>query len=169
MGKSTKRQLNDRQRAFVEHYLTCWNASEAARRAGYKNRANSAGSEIMANPAIRAAIDARLEKMAMGANEVLARLAGHARGDLSPFLVQDVDEVTFDLSTEQAKQNLHLIKKIKSRTRRGTRDNGEEWEEHDTEIELHDAQTALVQIGRYHKLFVDRVENETPIVLIVDK
>lgn len=158
--KPAKRGLNDRQRAFVEFYLTSWNASEAARQTGYKSKPNVHGSRLLANVSIRAEIDARLSEMGMSANEVLARLAAHARGDISPFLAHSVGEVHFDLTTEEAQQNIHLIKKVKSKARRGVGRTGEEWEETETEIELHDPQAALVHLGRYHKLFTDKAETE---------
>lgn len=170
MGKSREKQATDKQHVFVEIYLKTWNATEAARQAGYKGNDATLASVGYANlrkAEIREQIDARLAEFGMSANEVLARLASHARGDLSPFLSQDVDEVSFDLTTEQAKENLHLIKKIKSKTKRGTKDNGEEWEEHETEIEVHDPQAALVHLGRYHKLFTDKAENEQSGELVI--
>ena len=43
--------LTDKQRAFVSQYLICWNASEAARRAGYSVKsAYSIGSENLTKP-----------------------------------------------------------------------------------------------------------------------
>ena len=49
----------------------------------------------------------------------------------------------------------HLIKKVKERTVMTSNSNGEETETHTFELELYDAQAALVQLGRYHKLFTD--------------
>ena len=72
--------LTDKQRVFVEHYLACWNAAEAARRAGYSaDSTRSIGSENLTKPDIRAAIARRLAELAMGADEVLARLSDLAR------------------------------------------------------------------------------------------
>jgi hypothetical protein len=142
-----------KQQAFVEEYLTCWNASEAARRAGYKTQANVQGARLLANDSIRAKIETRLKEKAMGADEVLARLAEHARGDFSSFLTATG---TIDLTSDDAKAKLFLLKRVKVTSRKYAKD--DEFEEYHTEIELHDPQAALVHIGRHHKLFTDAVE-----------
>lgn len=162
MGKSKTRALNDRQRAFVEFYLTCWNASEAARRAGYKTKANVAGAENLANPSIRAEIEKRLKELHMGADEVLARLSAHASGDVSHFVsIRSDGGFDFDMTTDEARAHLFLVKKLKQKRRLIHRRDNEPIEEIETEFELHDPQNALVQLGRHHKLFVDRMRAET--------
>ena len=35
------KKLTPKQRAFVEHYLESWNATKAARRAGYRGNSNT--------------------------------------------------------------------------------------------------------------------------------
>lgn len=147
----------DKQRVFVETYLQTWNASEAARRAGYRGRANQIGYRLLTNVDIRAAIERRLSELAMNADEVIARLAAMARGDLSPFVTE---AGTIDLTTEIARENMFLVKRIKTKERRGTNDKNEDWEEVYTEIELHDPQAALVHIGRHLKLFTDKFETD---------
>ena len=61
MGYSEK--LTSRQQAFVEHYAACGNATEAARRAGYK-KPRSVGSENLTKPGIQAALSAITSKVA---------------------------------------------------------------------------------------------------------
>ncbi len=150
--------LSNRQHVFIEEYLNCWNASEAARRAGYKSRANTAGERLLSNVDIQQAIQTRIDEKAMSADEVLTRLAHHARGSMEDFL--DVNTLSFDLSLPQAKERgmLDLIKKIKQRTVTTISKDGEEREENFIELELYDAQAALVQIGRHHKLFTDNTD-----------
>lgn len=139
--------LTDKQRVFIVEYLTCWNASEAARRAGYSAKtAYSIGSENLRKPEIRAAIDARLQTMAMGAEEVLARLSALATADLADFLNDAGSRL--DLKRARAQGKLHLVKKF-SKTKQGT------------SIELHDAKDVLVQLGRYHGLFAEKHIIET--------
>ena len=76
--------LTDKQQLFVEHYLACWNATKAARLAGYSDAtAGVIGSENLKKPNIQAYITERLASAAMGANEVLARLTVHARADIA--------------------------------------------------------------------------------------
>ena len=54
--------MTDRQKKFVDEYILCGNASEAARRSGYSETyANRQGYKLLNMPEIRAAIDERLE------------------------------------------------------------------------------------------------------------
>ena len=48
--------MTTRQEKFVEFYSACGNASEAARKAGYKTKSNVIGAELLANPSIKAKI-----------------------------------------------------------------------------------------------------------------
>ena len=73
--------LTTKRIAFVEHYLACWNASEAARRAGYRGKANVVGPRLLADVSIQAYVKLRLADMQMTADEVMQRLADHARDD----------------------------------------------------------------------------------------
>lgn len=161
MAKSATRdpKLTDRQQRFVDSYLMCWNASEAARQAGYsKKTAGVIGYENLKKPQIRAAIDVRLAEMRMSANEVLARLTAQASGSLAPFVQTKGEDVWVDLTTDEANANLHLLKEIETERRRyGKKD--DPVEEFKVKIKIHDPQAALVQLGRYHKLFAERVEH----------
>lgn len=152
--------LTYKQKVFVEQYLICWNAAEASRRAGYKASPDVQGAQNLVKPSIRALIDARLEELGMGAQEVLARLASHAKGDVRPFLVTHPDgTVEFDLRSEEAQNNLHLIKELRQKRRVIPRGRGEEpIIEVETELKIHDPQAALQLLGRYHKLFHERPE-----------
>jgi phage terminase small subunit len=47
-------KLTDKQQLFVLHYVQCWNASEAARRAGYGAKANVIGAQNLAKLSIQA-------------------------------------------------------------------------------------------------------------------
>lgn len=155
--------LSNKQQAFVELYITHWNASESARLAGYSAKtARSIGAENLTKPDVRAAIDARLAELKMSADEVLSRLSDHARGSIAPFLRRDADGDMdgFDLSEEQP---LHLIKKASVTRRRQTdRDTDAVITIETVTIELYDAQAALALMGKHHKLFTDRVELSGP-------
>lgn len=135
--------LTDKQRVFVEEYLQCWNATEAARRAGYEGNENTLGSvgwENLQKPAIAERISKRIQAKVMCADEVLARLSEQARCEYAAY----VDgEGMVDLARMKADGMLHLIKGVKE-TRYGR------------QIEFYDAQAALVHIGKHHALFVDR-------------
>jgi len=140
--------LRKKQQAFVDEYLKCWNAAEAARRAGYSERtARQQGSRLLTNVDIQAAIQERLDELAMGADEVLVRLAEQARAEYAQYIVvkDGLPAFDFDACVRDGKQ--HLIKKIKYD------------KDGNPEVEFYDAQTALVQIARHHALFTDKAEH----------
>jgi phage terminase small subunit len=151
----TEKNPTPKQRAFIEAYLTCWNASEAARQAGYTGKANVIGPRLLANVSIKAAIKQRLDEKALAANEVLAIISDQARGDMGEFL--DISSVAFQVNLARAKEKglTKLIKKVKQRTTTTLSKEGIETETSDIEIELYDAQSAAVHMGRHHALFTD--------------
>jgi phage terminase small subunit len=153
--------LSDKQRAFVEYYVRCWNASKAARQAGYSQaNSNVVGPRLLAHVGISAAIKRRAGEIEMGTDEVLARLADHARGSMGEFLTIDKDGLPrMDLQSAHNNDRLHLVRKAKVTTRYV----GEEKDkEVSVELELYDAQDALVKIGTRHKLFVNSHEHSGP-------
>lgn len=155
--------LTDRQTLFVEEYLACFNASQAARRAGYAPKTDRViGWRNLQNPEIAEAIRQRLAESAMTADETLMRLAAHARGDIDDCLD---DDGRFSLDKARRAKKTSLIKKLRIKETKRVIDD-EEVITQDIEFELHDAQAALQLIGRHHKLFVDRQES---LVIDLDK
>ena len=139
-------QLTDKQQVFIDEYMVCLNAAEAARRAGYSAaNARQQGYENLTKPYIKAEIDRRLKGVRMGADEVLYRLSLQARGNVGEFI---------GLSQDKLKKHprAHLIKKYK----RTTRTIGEDLVEEVVELELYSSQNALVHLGKAHELFVNR-------------
>ena len=138
--------LTDKQQAFVEHYLACWNATEAARRAGYSDP-NRNAHRLMVNNGIQAVIQERLKAHQMSADEVLQRLATIARGEMTDFVTADGGPVQLDLRKAAQAGKLGLLKSFK-RDARGT-----------VTIELHDPVRALELIGKHHALFTEKTEH----------
>lgn len=154
--------LTAKQRAFVEAYLSCLNATEAARRAGYSEKtAYAIGWENLRKPEIAAAVEAGFKERAMPAEEVLARLADYARGSADDFVTvyksplltingepirdeegQPIMRYFPSLDIEKARERgmLHLVKKVT-------------YTAHGPSVELYDAQAALVKLGEYHRMF----------------
>lgn len=90
-----KKGLTNKQRVFIEEYLQCWNATEAARRAGYSKRtAYSQGQRLLKNVEVSAAIETRLSEKHMSADEALTILAEQGRAKLSDYF-KLVEEWTF--------------------------------------------------------------------------
>lgn len=56
-------KLTNKRRAFIEEYLKCWNATSAARRAGYSFPRRQ-GSFLLGTVGVQAAIEGRLNDMA---------------------------------------------------------------------------------------------------------
>lgn len=159
--------LPPKQRLFVEEYLTCLNAAEAARRAGYSEKgARQQGQRLLTYVDVAAAVQAGLALRAMPPDEVLARLADQARATADDFLaiyesplyditgqpVLDKDGKPIvrywpSLDLEKARQAgmLHLIKKVS-------------YTAHGPSVELYDAQAALNTLAKYYGLLVDRQE-----------
>jgi len=138
--------MNRKQQVFVSEYLQCWNATEAARRAGYKHP-NKQGPKLLVNIGIAEAIRARIAEKAMSADEVLIRLADHARGTMADFL--DIDpngNARINLEKARLAGKLHLVKTFADGPKTGIK------------IDLYDAQAALSLIGKAYGLFVDRQE-----------
>lgn len=149
--------MNNRQAVFVEEYLTCWNAAEAARRAGYSEKtARAIGAENLTKPDVQAAIVARLSELKATADEVMARLTAHSRASMEDFI--DVAAQSLDLEKAEKRGKLHLIKKFRATTTTVSKPTGEDVQTHYTEIELHDAQAATVQLARILGLSINRVE-----------
>jgi hypothetical protein len=139
--------LTYRQALFVSFYLgeANGNATEAARMAGYA-KAKQSGSANLRKSQIRAALDSRLDEVAMSTDEVLARLTEVARADLGDFLKFDRrGRIYLDLNRAHIEGRLHLVKKL-NRTQFGY------------VIELHDSMAALQLLGKYHGLFRDRID-----------
>jgi len=134
-------RLTDKRKVFIEEYLQCWNGAEAARRAGYAYPRREAY-RLLTNADIRQEVSNRLYLKAMSADEVLWRLAEIARGEWAQYVS---DEGKVDFAEMKADGKLHLVKSIRDTA-------------HGQSIEFCDMQGALVQIGKHHKLFVDRTE-----------
>jgi phage terminase small subunit len=139
--------------AFAEAYLNeaNFNGAAAARLAGYKGKSNVVASRLLANDSIQEYIRQRLTEKCMGSDEVLARLAEQARADIGPYIKEGGG-----IDWAKVKERGYLVKSV-SLTDKGER------------IELHDAQSALVWIGKHHKLFTERVEVEGEILVKVDR
>lgn len=149
--------MNQRQQLFVEFYLANPNATEAAIKAGYsKKTARSLGQRLLTNVDIAARISKRVEDAVMSADEVLQRLTEHAKASLADLLD---DSGHFDLERAKSEGKDHLLKKLKVKEFITTSQKGNEYKTVTHEYEIHDPQAALVHLGRYHKLFTEKVES----------
>mgnify|MGYP001359783736 CR=1 FL=1 len=135
-----------KQRIFAEAYIgeaRC-NASEAARIAGYKCP-GQLGHVLLKNVEIRQYIDERIDQIAATGEEVLRTLADHMRGCVFLRVTENGDAVLDMRALKQAKK-LHLVKSIKH-TRYGPT------------VEMYDSQSAAIHLGKYHRLWGDRLDD----------
>jgi phage terminase small subunit len=168
--------LTGKQRAFINAYLgeAKFNATEAARIAGYKGddvTLAAVGYENLRKPQIEAEVRARFNEATMSANEVLARLTEIASGRITDFLDEDG---AFSLKVTKQRGKEHLLKKLKiKRTAKkvdsiesGREDERETLEtslvHEDVELEMYSAHEALRDLGKFHKLFAERIEHSNP-------
>lgn len=172
-------KLTGKQRMFCEHYIACcFNATEAARRAGYADTSDIGlsvrGNELLRNVKVVDYIKQRTAEVAISANEVLLRLARHARGSFEAFIYPEEslpgEAPKLDLSTAAARQNIDLVREIETETTTKISEDAA-YETVKTKVKLYDAQAALRDLGRHHKLFTDKQEvgglNGEPIEIVV--
>lgn len=141
--------LSAKQEKFIEEYIKCRNAAEAARRAGYSVRtARSIGAENLTKPDILKEIEERTKANAMGINEALSRLAEFARADLGQWLS---DDGAVDIAQMKRDGATHIIRKVKRTERSGVSASGAKWREVTGEVELYNAKDANKFIAELHK------------------
>lgn len=150
--------LTAKQRIFVEEYLRTWNATAAAKAAGY-SFPNVEGPKNLVKPSIAAEIRQRIDEHVMGADEALARTAAIARGDLTDFITPDLE---IDIDRMRAEGKGYLLKKFKRTRRVITTKDGDEIETTTIEAELYPADAAQDRILRHHGSYVDRHEISGP-------
>lgn len=147
--------LNPKQRRFVEEYLVDSNATAAARRAGYREP-NTQGPRLLVNvgvaEAIRAAQQARSERVGMTADDVLRELAILGTSDPWHYRVDDEGNVT--LAPGVHPSAIRAVASIRRKVRHrvdGTR-------EYETEVRLWDKNSALEKAGKHLGLFREKLE-----------
>jgi phage terminase large subunit len=140
-GKTKK--LTTKEMVFVENFLTTWSPFKAASAASYKQPEKQAY-QIMQRPLVKAAIQVRLNELAMGANEVIARLNQQAVVNKSDFYKFKLDEngnpIYTDINWEEFQKRGYLIKRLFF-DRNGI-----------PTIEFHDNLKALELLGKYQGL-----------------
>lgn len=149
------KKLTMKRRVFIDAYMiNGFNATQAALTAGYsENTAYSQGARLLKNVEIRNEIQRLMREHTMSAEEVLARLTEHGRGDMGDIY----DDATGSLDWRKARMlgKTSLIKRFKQTT--VTTD---DTETHTFEVELYDVQKALQLLGKYHEIFADKLKVE---------
>lgn len=142
--------LTLKQSSFCDHYLLTGNATDATIKAGYTQDRDSAaaiGCRLLRNVKVQAEIKRRLGLAIATPDEVLERLTVQARADLGEIFEPDG---SFNWRKAKRRDKTRLLKKVKYDKKTGRL----------VELEIHDPQAALEKLGRFHKLFTDKVETE---------
>jgi phage terminase small subunit len=145
--------LTDKEWAIIGKYFELgFNGTKAAVAAGYsKKSARQIASETLSKPYIREEIKHRMKDFAMGQEEVIARLSQHGRGDMRDFINKSSRALVNH-------PDGNLIKKFKRTVTTTVIAEDKSQTEEKIELELYDAQAALVQLGRIQGLFADRLD-----------
>ena len=182
-GSVRMARLTIKQQLFIQYYIESANITRSAELAGYKATSKdharaelvlySIGSALLGLVWCRAIVDGELAQRVPSPTQILEKLAAQASNDPSKFLreipVLDpktklpvLDPVTGepivikDLDWDFIRSHGTLVKKLEP-TKEGWR------------VEFHDPQKALELLGKYHKMFVDRVANEGEMTVKVVK
>ncbi len=181
--QTLRADLKEREALFVDYYLgDCfYNGTRAAEAAGYHGTDNTLSStawKLLRKENVKAYMQARLDEV-MPANEILHRLARIARTSINDVLMDDANGnnpniVEFDLSKARTNGAVNMVKKIKSK--RSVRevksevvdmpadaDGSSEILERtilseEIEFEMYSMHEALRDLGKYHKLFTERMD-----------
>lgn len=166
---AAKKGLTDKMVSFVTEYTIDCNATQAYHRSTYTattdNSAAVQAHRLLRNPKIQAAIDARMEWLAVGKDEAVARMARLSRssyeGMLREVKIGEGEDASSYLvpSLAEAKKNgrLDLVKSYEV-TERYTQ-KGELVVT--TKMAIHDKMAATDKILRIHGLYKDNVTVRT--------
>lgn len=135
--------LTHKQRLFVAYYLgkANGNGAEAARMAGYaKKWADRQAFQLLENSRVKAAIEAKMDSVAMPVDEVLARYSEIASADIGRFVEDDgTGKLKLNITRAKKSGRTRVIKKIRAT-------------KFTIEIELHSPLEALASLAKYHGL-----------------
>ena len=136
--------LTDKERLFVQHYLTNnYNAGKAAVSAGYSEASRyDTGYKLLRKPEIKAYIDAYMKEASLDKQELLKRLSDVAKNVGSEYVLLDG---TVDLESLLNDGYGHLIKEVR-RYKNGK-----------IRVLFHDSAKALADLAKIHKLVSDGV------------
>lgn len=147
---------SEKEQIWLSEYLKTFNATEAARRAGY-TWPNVQGQQKKEK--FRDEIKRILAERAMSPQEIIDELQQIAQSDIADYF----DRYNgLDLEKAQKDGKSKLIKKLKWRTitKIGKGEGEDDVEIHDTEMEMYSRHEALRDLGKVHALFTDKTRAE---------
>jgi phage terminase small subunit len=156
MAKKKKQEgLNDKQKMFCREFLRDFNGAQAAIRSGYSQKtARSIAHELLTKPDVQQYVQALAiqlnEKTDNQIERIVAELQLVAFGTIKDVAEWGSDGV-YAKDSSLLREEARIIAEVSetSSERGGSR----------VKIKLHDKLKALELLGRYHKIFTDKVEH----------
>ncbi len=151
-------ELTPRQRRFVDEYLIDLNATAAARRAGYSEKAaRSYGTRLVKRPHVAAAIAAaksdRSARTRVTQDMVIAEYARLAFADIREFVDWGPDGVALKPSDGLDDEQARCVAEVtETRTQHGG----------SRRVKLHDKKGALDALARHLGMFADHAAADGP-------
>jgi phage terminase small subunit len=160
--------MTRKQRRFVEEYLVDLNATQAAIRAGYKRQtAHGSGFENLKKPEIAAALqeamDQRARSTEITVDRVLREIAALGYSDVTHYVVDDATN-TLTLAPYAPRNAMRAVSSVRRKIRTIPQKDGPPIIEQELEFRLWDKNTALTNLGKHLRLFLDRIELVGPMV-----
>lgn len=154
--KRRKGPLNEKERRFVLEYVKDLSSGQAALRAGYKN--GKMGSDLLADPRVADAVNIELEKhrkdMTVSVQRVIKELARIGYTDIRDLFDDNGRLLPVKQLPEDVARAVSSIKVVTNRIP-GT-DPVEV--EHTVEVKFWDKKGGLELLGRYLKMYTDKLE-----------
>ena len=145
-------KLSPKKKLFVKEYLKHFNAARAARDAGYsKKTARSQGQRLLTTVDIRRALAATMENFTSDddIDKIFTELKMIAFGDIRNFIGIKDSSINIKNSDEWGDEGRTVSEISETVTQSGG----------STKFKRYDKVKALELLGKYHKLFTDRVEH----------
>jgi phage terminase small subunit len=158
-------RLNAREQKFVSQYLIHGNGARAARVAGYSPRtarviASQNLTKLNISAAIEAGIAAICERCLVSAEKVMRELAAVAFSNISHF---EFDAEGYVALTEDAPaEAIRAVASVKRKKRVTTHNDRSTMTTFESTYKLWDKLTAITLLGKKLRLFVERIETESP-------
>ena len=156
--------MTPKQKLFIKEYLVDLNATRAAISAGYSaNGASVAGVRMLANAKVKAEIEKALakvcEKLEITVEKVLGELAKMGFSNMQDYIVVGEDGYAYSDLSKLTRDQAAAIQEITTDTYTERTGEGDETRVvKKCKFKLGDKRGSLELLGRYLKLFTDKVE-----------
>lgn len=156
--KSKEKKLSEKQKAFCREYLIDFNGTRAAIASGYsKKTARSVASENLTKPDIQKEIqriaDEKLKENGDPIQRIILELQLIAFGDYRDLVQWDEHGIEKFIPSNELGEKSRIVSEISQTT---TTSGGS------VKIRTYDKIKALELLGKYHKIFADKVEHSNP-------